>query len=871
MSLTFKALSATSLVSTMGDTDNLVIVNLQDTANPLIQRLPLAALRTLVGGGGGGGQVVTWGGVASQAAQAFKLVSGAGYPTYSDAQISSAAALTTYGVISTALSTDGLTLTLDAKESTPGANDAPFDTTAASAAGLFPGAAGGKRWLIIDSSMANAGSQKEAVMDMAVFGVWGLTLMRLSWDLVANKVQYSFYGGGGQGPVTTTNLAVGTTKLLVVFDFDAAAITVYDSAQAVATATFAGLTGSYWDRVALEFGFTAYDVTAAWTFNTTTASDSPSSIPSGATALQMVSAVLPGGVGDGSYIISSDGDTNLSGYGITQNDIYLVASGKPHLLYDLASILAGVDGVEHSFAKWLIVQNNAMGISSDYSNMIVGSNGCPFWAWTSDRAAAQANPPNDLNNQPVTSAPGSGNMAIGIGPLSTFVSGDNNTGVGQVALQQLYHGSNNTAVGTSAMQQIMYSDTSVAVGEYTASTNSFKLQDVIGIGDHAITLNNPSTPQTGGVTDWTKVWTLNGIVSIGSSSYIPTLVLDTDAGGNQTMANSPGYDIAIGYNAMGDLTLSGGNNIGIGYRVFWQANIQDNNIAIGQSAMSNLAGTTPAHGNIAIGYNALSSFNNLSLCTAIGYDAMNGVADMSNSTAIGANATVSGSNQVQLGDSSTTTYAYGAVQDRSDIRDKADVQDTQLGLDFILALRPVDFRWDLREDYIDLASRPVQPAPLRPEPAAPIDHSDPNFNFKDPTYAQRYALWVQDHDNWITEKDVYDATFAKFKTDYAAWLAKNDVSVLVHDGSKKRKRLHHGFIAQEVGALKDSLQKEFGGWQDHALNGGKDVQSLGYEEFIAPIVRSIQQLNSMLSSDIFIDKIASRVIERMNASNTPST
>ena len=62
-------------------------------------------------------------------------------------------------------------------------------------------------------------------------------------------------------------------------------------------------------------------------------------------------------------------------------------------------------------------------------------------------------------------------------------------------------------------------------------------------------------------------------------------------------------------------------------------------------------------------------------------------------------AQVTGSNQVQLGDASTTTYAYGAVQNRSDVRDKADIQDTKLGLSFIQKLRPVDFKWDMREDY----------------------------------------------------------------------------------------------------------------------------------------------------------------------------
>lgn len=88
--------------------------------------------------------------------------------------------------------------------------------------------------------------------------------------------------------------------------------------------------------------------------------------------------------------------------------------------------------------------------------------------------------------------------------------------------------------------------------------------------------------------------------------------------------------------------------------------------------------------------------------TAFGDLALNSsVTTGTNCSGFGYNAQVTGSNQVQLGDSATTTYAYGAVQDRSDMRDKADIRDTVLGIDFIMALRPVDFRWDYREDYTD--------------------------------------------------------------------------------------------------------------------------------------------------------------------------
>ena len=35
---------------------------------------------------------------------------------------------------------------------------------------------------------------------------------------------------------------------------------------------------------------------------------------------------------------------------------------------------------------------------------------------------------------------------------------------------------------------------------------------------------------------------------------------------------------------------------------------------------------------------------------------------------------------------------------------------------------------------------------------------------------------------------------------------------------------------------------DFGGFQDHAVNGGQDVLSLGYMELIAPLIKAVQEL-----------------------------
>jgi len=232
----------------------------------------------------------------------------------------------------------------------------------------------------------------------------------------------------------------------------------------------------------------------------------------------------------------------------------------------------------------------------------------------------------------------------------------------------------------------------------------------------------------------------------------------------------------IGCNAGNSYNASGpGNNTFVGYLAGTSVNSGKSNTFIGSGS----------------GYAISSGGSN----TALGISSMfnSTPATILNSTAIGSGSDVTGSNQVQLGDAATTTYVYGTVQNRSDLRDKADVRDTQLGLNFINALRPVDYKWDLREDY---------------RPDKPED---------------------------ITDKEAMDA-----------WRQTTKLSVLVNDGSKKRSRFHHGLIAQEVKAVLDSQGIDFGGYQDHKVKGGEDVLSIGYDELIAPLIKAIQELTDRI-------------------------
>ena len=119
------------------------------------------------------------------------------------------------------------------------------------------------------------------------------------------------------------------------------------------------------------------------------------------------------------------------------------------------------------------------------------------------------------------------------------------------------------------------------------------------------------------------------------------------------------------------------------------------------------------------------------------------------------------------------------------MRDKADIQPTQLGLTFINKLKPVDFKWDYRENY-------------------------------------------------YIEKRI---------TDESGNLIKIERTYYDSDQTKKRNRFHHGLIAQDVKNVIDETGIDFGGYQDHRINGGLDRLTIGYSELIGPLIKSVQELS----------------------------
>jgi hypothetical protein len=108
-------------------------------------------------------------------------------------------------------------------------------------------------------------------------------------------------------------------------------------------------------------------------------------------------------------------------------------------------------------------------------------------------------------------------------------------------------------------------------------------------------------------------------------------------------------------------------------------------------------------GSVMIGYQSgilatTSLFN-----TFIGSNSGSNLTSGVNNTSIGYNAlpaTPTSSNSVTLGNSSVTTLrcAVTSITSLSDARDKKEVEDLNVGLEFIDGLRPVKFVWDDREE-----------------------------------------------------------------------------------------------------------------------------------------------------------------------------
>jgi len=239
--------------------------------------------------------------------------------------------------------------------------------------------------------------------------------------------------------------------------------------------------------------------------------------------------------------------------------------------------------------------------------------------------------------------PSSGNDTVGLGTLCLVNddgSANNNTGLGYWALKTNTTGDDNCGIGKDALRTNLDGFQNTAVGAHALRSNTG--------GDYnvAVGVGAAYTTTTG-----------TYVVAIGNgASY-----------GNTT----GGYSVAIGYQAL-------------------HANTEANfNFAVGNGAMkANVSGTDNTAVGMMTGDLTTTGSNN----TSLGHDADPTANDASNEVTLG-NASISAIRcQVQT---------ISALSDR---RDKKDIEELPVGLDFINDLKPVKFVWDMRDGAkVDIA------------------------------------------------------------------------------------------------------------------------------------------------------------------------
>jgi hypothetical protein len=331
-----------------------------------------------------------------------------------------------------------------------------------------------------------------------------------------------------------------------------------------------------------------------------------------------------------------------------------------------------------------------------------------------------------------TNTEGSQNTGIGVNSLFSNTTGDKNTAVGAFALNDNTTGELNTAMGYQSLNNHTTGGYNTAIGGLALFTDQTGTHNT-SMGYASLFLNTSGVENTAiGSRSLYNNITGNSNTAVGFKAlYENTTGTNNTALGHQSLnSNTTGYsNVAIGNVALslndyghGNIAvggwsiannISGHNNIAIGTYSLELNTEGSNNIAIGKSALQPLQGNF-ASDNVAIGHEALGymptgvwntaigvyAFDNCfdgTSITAVGYNTnvFSSLRSYTNVTAIGYNALITDDNQIRIGNSFVTSIG-GQVgwTTLSDGRFKTNVKEDVAGLDFILKLRPVNYKVD---------------------------------------------------------------------------------------------------------------------------------------------------------------------------------
>ena len=252
----------------------------------------------------------------------------------------------------------------------------------------------------------------------------------------------------------------------------------------------------------------------------------------------------------------------------------------------------------------------------------------------------------DANSHLVTNTAGTSNLVLGVTAGNSIASGGNyNTLIGDEAGADITTGDNNTCVGTFSGREIIASGSNTAVGSYSMYSMTHG-ENNVAIGTSALDVDTKGSRSVA-----------VGRNALGSQNFT-----------SETNANNT----AVGSNA-GELLSTGTANTFVGSATGAGGTITGNdNTCVGMAA----------------GYSLTSGTNNLLL----GHEAGRAGSPTGDFN--------TGSNTVCLGDDNIVNiFCADTSISSSDSRDKADITDFNIGLNWVKDLRPVTYKWDKRSWY----------------------------------------------------------------------------------------------------------------------------------------------------------------------------
>lgn len=388
------------------------------------------------------------------------------------------------------------------------------------------------------------------------------------------------------------------------------------------------------------------------------------------------------------------------------------------------------------------------------------------------------------------------NDAFGAYALAANFAGLSNSTFGNNSLY-FNDGNSNFAFGSAALNGNRKATNNVAVGCFSLANNSSDFASCnTAYGHSALTKINGFNDGANNIAFGCESGYASGRATANVALGYRSLYSNQEGNGNVGVGSQALFSLvgplsstdncALGSNTLYS-TISGVNNTAAGYMSLYSNSTGNYNTALGKGALSN---NTTGGENTALGTSALAGNTTGSDNTAIGAGADVSAGNYGNVTVIGYLATATASSQIRVGNSSVALIGGTANwSNLSDGRFKKNIKENVPGLAFIRQLRPVTYNLD-----ISGINKFLRPASLMG------------------ANGQRIAQ-LEENAEVIAQKE---------------------------------RIVYTGFVAQEVESVAKKMNYEFSGI-DYPKNG-KDLYSIRYADFVVPLVKAVQELNTMQNS-----------------------